>query len=397
MKSKIVVMVLTFIVMVALTPLVFGKLMNSKFDKMLQNIQKQGIEIKEIKDKSSYLQTDRIFEVKIPGSRFDSPEIKCVCAIIESRFKNLPVTTVDFNGTVTRVELKDADNQKLNEIIKNKIKFFVTTPNFRIYQYRVMDNSIKADDVVISFKGIKGVLDYPKKNIIEMSKIKLKSETQPINVEVKNIKNEYDKNLNEYITKTSFDLNGSFGKFKFALNNLNSKSVVIDSAGKVNNVSELHFNNLNIANFVDINKTDLTLKIRGADKKILDELKNATSKEIKQRLLLKLISKGLQIDSNLEISDIKYLTQNLGFFDMKAFINFKPTENIEQRIQNNDFGFVDFDINIKTTPTIAQVLVLLEPKLSFVLQNANKNGAVVIEIKKQNGEIYINGRKIKSD
>ena len=68
MKNRFVVMFITFIVMILLTPIIFSKLMNSKFNTMLLKIQQQkGIIIKEIKDKSTYLTTDRIFDVKIPG------------------------------------------------------------------------------------------------------------------------------------------------------------------------------------------------------------------------------------------------------------------------------------------------------------------------------------------
>lgn len=69
MKNKLLIMFLTFLVMIGVTPLIFDKLMNAKFNKMLENVKKDGFEVIQIEDKSTYLQTDRIFKVVIPGQK----------------------------------------------------------------------------------------------------------------------------------------------------------------------------------------------------------------------------------------------------------------------------------------------------------------------------------------
>ncbi len=397
-KTKLATFFITFVILILITPLIFGKMMNSRFDSMLGKIDVNGYKIKEIKNKSSYLLTDRVFEVKIPGKNINSPQIEYIDAVVEAKFKNLPVTTVEFNGTVKNIVFKNPQYNEINRYIKNKIKFFVTTPDFKVYRYRILDNNISINDAVLTFKGINGTYKYPDKNIITISLIDLKSSTQPFDIKIKNIKNEEEKNKNQYMTKSSFDINGKFSKFDFAITGVHSKSLTVTGMNKINADAEMSFDNFNVANFIDIAKTHLNVKVNNIDKKLVEKIKNTTAKDEKQQLLLALISKGFTVNTDLNISNIKYMTQNLGFFQVNTFVKFIPTKNLEMKMRNNDFSFVDFDVNIKTTPAIAQILAMFEPKISFVLQNAKtQNGAVIIEIKKENGNIFINGRKIESD
>ena len=99
MKNKLIIMLVTFIVLIAITPFVFSKLMNSKFNKMLDNLRKDGIEIKLIEDKSSYIKTDKLFLVTIPEKflvKQNLEGIKSIVLKVEAQFKNLPVTDVLF-------------------------------------------------------------------------------------------------------------------------------------------------------------------------------------------------------------------------------------------------------------------------------------------------------------
>ena len=125
MKNKLIVMILTFAVMIALTPLVFSKLMNAKFNQMIENLNKEGIKVEVIKDKSSYLQTDKILSVEIPkeylNNAFESINLE-----VEAKFKNLPVTNVLFLGNVKNVKLMPQFakyENKINEFLKKYIKF----------------------------------------------------------------------------------------------------------------------------------------------------------------------------------------------------------------------------------------------------------------------------------
>ena len=101
-KSKIIVMGITFIVLILITPLVFSKLMNAKFNQMLKKYENEGYSIKLIKDKSSYIQTDKVFEVLIPGKKVNL-NVNDINITLEVKFKNLPVTNVVFEGVVNSI------------------------------------------------------------------------------------------------------------------------------------------------------------------------------------------------------------------------------------------------------------------------------------------------------
>ena len=124
MKNKLIVMILTFAVMIALTPLVFSKLMNAKFNQMIENLNKEGIKVEVIKDKSSYLQTDKILSVEIPKKYLNNTFEK-VNLEVEAKFKNLPVTNVLFLGNIKNVKLMPQFakyENEINEFLKKYIK-----------------------------------------------------------------------------------------------------------------------------------------------------------------------------------------------------------------------------------------------------------------------------------
>jgi hypothetical protein len=386
MKSKIIAMVVSFLIMIGITPLVFGKLMNAKFDKMLNNIEKKGIVLKEIKDKSTYLQTDRVFEVKIPGSKLNIPEIEYIKAIVEAKFKNLPVTTADFEGVVKEIKTKDFDNQKINEIIKDKIKFFVTTPNFRVYQYKIFDTNFDVNGLNLSLNGISGVFVYPNRNDLSIKKIKLYA--NDFEIKVLNFKNRYEKKLNEYLASNSFNLQGKIAGIGIDLKNFNSKNIVLVSGDKINSISDVKFKELNFGS-LKIQNAKVDLKIKDLDKKLAITLNTANENE-KDKILRDLVSKGFKVDLKLNIDKISYALKNLGFLNIDASVYVKPSKKLD-----NNLDFVNFDVTIATTPKLAAVVAIFEPKIAFVLQSAKeKDGKIIITIKKEDKEIFVNGKQI---
>ena len=124
MKNKLIVMILTFAVMIVLTPLVFSKLMNAKFNQMIENLNKEGIKVEVIKDKSSYLQTDKILSVEIP-KKYLNNAFESINLEVEAKFKNLPVTNVLFIGNIKNVNLMpqfEKYENEINEFLKKYIK-----------------------------------------------------------------------------------------------------------------------------------------------------------------------------------------------------------------------------------------------------------------------------------
>jgi hypothetical protein len=154
MKNKLVVMFLTVLVMIAVTPLIFSKLMNAKLEKMVENLNKEGYKVKLIEDKSGYLKTDKVFLVDISGKKLNNQLIDNLEFKIETSFYNLPVTKVDFKGVLKKIDLTSKEyNYDINSLLNNKIKFTATTPNFKIYSYKLDDINLPIDNSKINIKG----------------------------------------------------------------------------------------------------------------------------------------------------------------------------------------------------------------------------------------------------
>ena len=109
-NNKLIVMIITFIILIGLTPLIFSKFMNARFNTMLLKLQQnRGIVAKEIKNKSSYLTTDRVFEVTIPGSVLKQKKIKSITLRMEVKFKNLPVSNVWSHNVIHNIKLQNEE------------------------------------------------------------------------------------------------------------------------------------------------------------------------------------------------------------------------------------------------------------------------------------------------
>jgi hypothetical protein len=160
-KQKYIVMGLTFLILIVLTPLIFSKLMNAKLNKMVENLNKEGYSVKLIKDKSSYLKTDKVFLVDISGDKLNNQLIDNLEFKIETTFNNLPVTKVDFRGVLERIDLTVKEyNDEINTLLDRKIKFIATTPNFRVYDYKIEDINLPLSQAKVKIKGIKGIFEY---------------------------------------------------------------------------------------------------------------------------------------------------------------------------------------------------------------------------------------------
>ncbi|GAB6044493.1 hypothetical protein JCM11957_00910 [Caminibacter profundus] len=393
MKNKLLIMFLTFLVMIGVTPLIFDKLMNAKFNKMLENVKKDGFEVIQIEDKSTYLQTDRIFKVVIPGQKIDNNGyIKDIVLKVETKFKNLPVTDVKFFGKVLKIDTADEKLDKnINTLIKDKINFLVITPNFKTYRYKIFDTDI-GNDIHLVLKDVNGVFVYPNKNDLKIGSFIYKDK---LTLEFKNIKSEYEKDGNAVKNKTSFNM--YFGdKQKISLINFRSNGITY-FGDKIKSHVKFSFDSLDIFKnlFVEDFKADFTLD--KLDLKSLKELQN-TKDKYNEKLTYKLFEKGLDINLKTKIKDIKTLNQELGFFDLDASMKFLPTKNLEQKLKNKDLSFLEFYMDLKTTPKISMLIMNLMPKSAFIFALAKKEkGIIELKLKLKNGEVEINGEKIKSN
>ncbi|NPA11685.1 MAG: YdgA family protein [Epsilonproteobacteria bacterium] len=377
MRSKIAVMFITFLVMIAITPFIFGKLMNAKFNKMLQNLQKQGYKIKEINNKSTYLKTDRVFEVIVP---LKDSAVKCAVFKIESVFKNLPVTDVKFYGELKALHFVQKELNSINHYLEKKIKFLVITPNFKTYKYTVFDNSIDIQNNRLSFKGIEGVVFYPKKGSLNIKDLMLKDKISGYLIEIKNLQNKFEKDK-------GIAQNLSFNVFMKLGGDIHLNGAEIDSYTlfdkTLNMDTKAKFKTLNIYNQVVFSGFKSELIVNNLDYKALQ-------KDPKIAL-----QKGYEAKFDMSVKKITVSKTDIGFLDLSAKVKILPSKNIDKLIKENNLSFMDLSLKLKTSKQIAAAVSMSDDFLARLLSFADvKDDKVYLDLRFKNSKLEINGKKI---
>ena len=387
MKNKFSVMIITFLILIGITPLIFSKLMNSKFNTMLLKIQQQeGVKIKEVENKSSYLTTDKVFLVEIPGKKINDNFIKKVVVKIETKFKNLPVTNVDFVGNVKKVDLVNGEN--IDSFAKH-IKFFVTTPDLKVFSYKVDDIDFNVNNADFKMQGIKGVYNLKTMtNNLKIENISLKA--NQILAELKNINN---------ISSYKYHLMHSENKFNFYLTLANNKFQITNIhtltdtkvAKKTDINIQISFDKF-ISNYISMDNFVTKLDVLNVDTAALKKFAN----NYEDKNNIELLKKGLDIVFSSKAQNIKLLKNDLGNYLVKADMKVKPDVNLEKDIQENNLSFVTSHIYYESSPQIATVLMNMFPKSAFVFALAKKSGdKVILDIVLKNSKLTINGEEIK--
>ena len=388
MKNKLTVMIVTFVILIGITPLIFGKLMNSRFNTMILNLQQnKGVLIKEVKNKSSYLTTDRIFEVTIPGSVLNQKEIKYIKLLTDVTFKNLPVTNVKFLSTVKKVVLINNNSVPL---IDNKIKVLVMTPDFKVYKYRVFDNSINLKDgkTVVNWKKFGGIYDKENKTfknengLIEFKNLFNKLKIYNIRTFLQNLNN-------KKVQQMHFDVNFSNKKLNINIANfnVNSKLNILNNNIKLSSTAKC--DEINANNILKISKINSDFQINDIDKKLYKKIqnKNYTQKDINE-----LLKKGFNGKFNLNIKDIFFM-KDLGFLKLNS--NFSIKNGSIEKINNNDLSFLDLNMSLKTSPELINIVSNFFKPIKQIVVIRNNEAIVNVIINK--GNININGKQIKSN
>ena len=392
MKSKIIGFVLSFVVMIAVTPFVFDKLMNSRFDKMLANLQKRGVIIKEIEDKSSYLKTDRVFEVTLPKSVLGTREIEWVRLKVEAIFNNSPVTDVKFKGNVEKVQLSsEKDTKALNELIDKKIRFLVVTPNFKTYRYKIEDTVLEKDNLKVGYKGINGIFEINgyKKNRFYISKIYIQDLQNKILLQADNFKTSSVNEANTTKSDYKLDMLLKSDSHTITLSGISGNNIT-SVFKKLSSVSVIDISKIAFDNQFFVYNTKFSLNLKDVDYKAVE------NKEVNEENLIKLLEKGLKLKSALFIKDVKLKNEDIGFLDAQLDLDFRPTSNIFSKIMLQQFDFVDAKLIVKAAPKMVSFLNALFPQSAILFANAKQSGdALMVDIELKNQEITVNGQRIK--
>ena len=386
-NSKLGVMLLTFLIMILLTPFIFSKLMNSRFDTMLLKTQQQrGIVIKEVEDKSNYLTTDRVFEVKVPGEAIGNKEIEYITLLTEVKFKNLPVTTVVFHNILKKLVLKDVGDVKF---LENNFIFDVITPDFKHFTYSVVNKDVKYQGFDISWRDFKGVVVYPKEFKNESGTLKVKSNDFEASFDNLNalylfLKNKYSQELKlkTFTFKTK--------DFDIKVNNFESKNSQILKPKKADIVSKFNIKNLDsdiVGKKLKLNSVNFDFKLLDLNKSALISLEKGEDKS------KELINSGFRGEANLDIKEIFFI-KPLGFIKANLDFNISKGDNYS-KLRENKLDFINLDFKVKASPQIGMIVGLSYPDISpFIIMDKNSSK---VEIKIKKGKIYINGKEIKSN
>jgi len=389
MKNKIIVMIITFLILIGITPFIFSKLMNSKFNTMLLKIQQQeGVKIKEVENKSSYLTTDRVFLVEIPGKKINENFIKNLVVKVETKFKNLPVTNVDFFGNVEKVDLVNGEN--IDSFTK-QIKFFVTTPDFKVFSYKVnnIDMNIADNKAKFITEDIKGIYSLKTMtNDLKIKNVSLKAKNGFI--QLKNIHNISSYKDTLIHTENRFDVYALFENNKFQINNI--RTLTDTKMAKKTDINvQLSFDKF-ISSYVSIDNFVTKLSLLNLDTEALKELAN----NYEDRNNIELLKKGFDIVFSSKTKDINFMQNDLGSYLVKADVKVKPNPDIEEDIKKKHLDFVTSHIYYESSPQIATLIMNSVPESAFVFALAKKSGdKVVLDMVLKDSKLTINGEEIK--
>jgi hypothetical protein len=389
-KVKIAGAMLGLGVMVFATPVVFDKLMNAKLAQMIKELQQKGIQIEEINNKSSYLKTNKIFKVIIPGNVINVEGVKDLVLEVGTEFKNLPVTKVDFRGKVLRVDFYDREfTQKFNQAIKDKIKFVVITPDFKIYRYKILDNDIVFEDTDFIYKSINGVYSYPKKNDLKVGSFLIKGINEPVSFEFKNnhivTKNDKFEKSSDYTGNLFFKVQD----IKGSVLNITNNTLLTFRGKYATYVNNSGFDALTIQNFGKIEKFKAKFELNHLlSLAVRKFLKNPKDKSY----LNGIFKEGFSGDGSVSIKKVTFKNNDLGFFNFNSKLRVLPIK--DSNITNETLkSHLIVDTQIKTTPAFMGVLSMVLPQL-ILLAKPSSDGSVKIEIKYDRGKIIVNGTPI---
>jgi len=301
---------------------------------------------------------------------------------------------VRFKGKVKELVLKTLDNyqnQKFNEKIKDKIRFLVITPDFKNYKYTIEDDKIDFDkEFEVGYSGINGIFYNKdiKKNTLNIAKFYIKNDR--FLAQANNLKSVrvIEGNVTSDDSKANFLI--KIEDTNINVNNFSSHNV-ITYAKKVTSVTKAYVDNIIVNNQLLINKIELLNEVKGVDLDTLREIQ--TNPNPRDEDLIKLLEKGLKLESKLNIAEVKDKNEKLGFLNLDVKLDVKPTDNLIANINAKDFGFVDFKLKLKTTPKIANVIISAFPQALLIFADAKKEGAaIVVDFEFNNNKVLVNGQ-----
>jgi hypothetical protein len=385
-KSKIIVMGITFIVLILITPLVFSKLMNAKFNQMLKKYENEGYSIKLIKDKSSYIQTDKVFEVLIPGKKVNL-NVNDINITLEVKFKNLPVTNVVFEGVVNSI-LLDKDKIDFNK----KVKVFVMTPNFKEFIYKLKDINYQDNNGIWKIEGLRGSFNKKFDNlIVRIKKLYFKNKFNNT-FEIRELELKSKKDEASEISKIKMNLVVKNNEFQYQVKGLEFNTKLFGQ-----NESKIYLNSkfktFIIPNIVEFNNFSGNLDINNL-KIALNSFKESfkLSPIEQQKIFLETLQKGFNLVLSLSLKDIKSLqnAKNLKGFKLSLDANILPFDI--QKVNVNKLDFIKANLQVIASKSFIELLRNIDPNfvIKFLMLAKEKNKEYELNLEFKKGKLLVN-------
>jgi len=375
MKNKLAVMIVTFLVLIVLTPFIFGKLMNSRFNTMILELQQnKGVVAKEIKNKSSYLTTDRVFEVTIPGSVINDAGIKYIKLLTEVKFKNLPVTNVFFHNIVKDVELESGEKIPF---FKDKIIFDITTPNFKTYAFVIKPVKYQT----FTLNKITGTFNI-KNNIVKLYINNVLAKNKNIQFNLNNLSSVVEKDKHFFKSENKFNLKVKFMDKEITLNNVDIfNSFDIGKKTLINFKTNLK--KLSFAKIFEVSDFGIKVKIYDVNSTLFVKSINSQNKNV----TLAMLANGLKIDLNSSLKALKFLSTNEGGFTLNIKTVIHKADSLND-FQLNPDKFITLNIKADISKKLADMISNYFPQMSsFFNTKPDKNGILHIKINFDRGQI----------
>ena len=372
MKTKPIVMIVTFIVMILLTPIIFSKLMNAKYDTMLLELSQNGYKIKTLKEKIGYLKSERVLDVVVPGSKLGLNEVEYIEAEVKTYFKNLPVTNVYFDGFVKDIKLKHQN--KIIEDIAKRIKFKAITPDFKTYAFSVEPikyNGLFIDETKGKLNVKKGVLTFD---------TNFKARENNLTLYVSDFNSLIEKKEGFFKSDSSFNINLGIKDKNASIKDVTVSNVLSLKDALIN--LKLAFNKLFFSKIIEADKFFTDVKLYDFNKTLFKEAFKSKDKNLTSKLL----ASGFKADINASLKNLIFLGFNQGWFKLNIKAIFYKADNV-QDFENHINKYLAISIKADMSKEFAKMLRNVPVVGAFVRAPADKNGIVHIRINLPRGSI----------
>jgi len=330
------------VVMSLATPPIFKGIMNQKLDQKVAELRQAGYQIEEVENKSSYLTTDRIFQVQLTGK-----EDINITSQVEVRFYNLPITDVKLGLKILKIE--GLKKPTLKKVIEEQGRLELITPNFQNFTYKIFPIKTKN----IYFSGLKGNLYYYNKNLKNegsLNKFYIRDGNEIVAVT--------GLRFQHWITPTSYksNLNGSFhlkiNHFQFQISRFNLRNSAYKQGNLYNGEWVLTGNsislNLNGENFyIKEGKGWINFKNLYIQPQLMEEpLK-----------LLSIIDKmGVEMEIGANLNSLHYNKKGYGNGKFTFHLFSKPVQNLFLTALSRDLSPFKVVINYRGSTQFTQLL-----------------------------------------